>query len=110
MSNTLRRVSKKSVRCLHEPIPLVCTEDLRRRSMQVVVADFGLPGTLEIAKKPLGALSRQPGSKAVLAVKHGVADHWRISAGGVRSGHQGREGGPSLLPRAQRGSACVPHH
>ena len=57
---------------VHKPIPLICNEGLPARSMAILVADFGLPGTEEIGQKALDALSKQSGSKAVLLANHGV--------------------------------------
>lgn len=56
----------------HQPIPLVSLEGLAARSMEVLVAEYGEPGTEEIGRRALEALNRQPGSLAVLLANHGL--------------------------------------
>lgn len=54
------------------PIPLICIEGLCTRAMEVLVAEFGSPGTEEIGQRALEALGRQPGAQAVLLANHGL--------------------------------------
>jgi L-fuculose-phosphate aldolase len=57
---------------VHKPIPLICNEGLGTRSMSVLVAEYGVPGTDEIGRKAIEALNLQPGAKAVLLANHGL--------------------------------------
>jgi L-ribulose-5-phosphate 4-epimerase len=57
---------------VHKPIPLICNEGLGTRSMSVLVAKYGVPGTDEIGRNAIEALSLQPGAKAVLLANHGL--------------------------------------
>lgn len=56
----------------HRPIPLVSLEGLPARSTEVLVAEYATPGTEEVGRSALGALSRQPESRAVLLANHGL--------------------------------------
>ena len=57
---------------VHKDIPLICIEGLANKAMAVLVAEYGVPGTEEIGRRALEALSRQPGSLAVLLANHGL--------------------------------------
>lgn len=57
---------------VRKPVPLICTEGLGVRAMQVLVAEYAVPGTEEIGRSALSALRQQPGSKGVLLANHGL--------------------------------------
>jgi L-fuculose-phosphate aldolase len=57
---------------LREGIPLICTEGFAVNALQVEVAGFHVPGSVELGMEAVAALERQPGSRAVLLANHGV--------------------------------------
>jgi len=57
---------------LRERIPLVSTEGFAVNALQVEVAGFQPPGSVELGDEAVAALERQPGSRAVLLANHGV--------------------------------------
>jgi L-fuculose-phosphate aldolase len=57
---------------VHRPIPLICNEGLGTRAMEVLVAEYGVPGTEELGERVTEALDKQPGSMAVLIANHGL--------------------------------------
>ena len=57
---------------LREPIPLVCNEGFGVMALRVDVSRYELPGSPEIGRAALEALSRQDGVSAVLLANHGL--------------------------------------
>lgn len=57
---------------IREPIPLVCNEGLGVRATKVEVAEYHIPGVLELGLAALDTLKRQPESTAVLLANHGL--------------------------------------
>jgi len=56
----------------HRPLPLVCIEGFPAGCLEVLVSEFGIPGTEQIGRNALEALRKQPGSRAVMLANHGL--------------------------------------
>jgi L-fuculose-phosphate aldolase len=53
-------------------LPFICNESIATRAAHVLVTDYALPGSVDLAEQALRTFCRQPGSRAVLLTNHGV--------------------------------------